>query len=123
MSYRKVWGEKYNQIISLFPICHRLPERTFNIKGYYFPVCARCTGFYISAFCYFIYVYFFYVQYSLNLILLGLLMLIPAFLDGFTQLLDFRYSNNTLRLFTGLVGGIGLGILIKALKWVIIINY
>lgn len=120
--FKENLGDKYNQIISIFPICHRLPDRTFKIGKWQFPVCARCTGFYISAFSYFIYVYLFYVQYTPYLIMLGLLMLIPAFLDGFTQLLEFRCSNNPLRFFTGLIGGLGLGILIKALKWAIIMH-
>ncbi len=66
-------------------ICHRIPERTFNIHGHYFPVCARCTGFYIGAFSYFIYVYYFYVDYTTTLIIFAILMMIPTFLDGFTQ--------------------------------------
>ncbi len=49
-------------------------------------------------------------------------MMIPAFLDGFTQLLGTRMSNNTLRLLTGLAGGVGLAILVKAIKWMILIN-
>lgn len=99
-----------------------MPDRTFNIRGYYFLVCARCTGFYIGAFSYFIYAYFFYVQYTYHLIILAILMLIPAFIDGFTQLLNYRISNNSLRLFTGIIGGLGLGILIKALKWAMIMQ-
>lgn len=102
--------------------CHRLPERTFKVKGHYFPVCSRCTGLYISLFSYFIYAYFFYVEYSLYLILLAILMVIPTFIDGFTQLLGLRESNNTLRLTTGLIGGLGLGILVKSLKWMIIMG-
>ncbi len=51
------------EIIKDLPICHRLPDRTFKIRNWYFPVCARCTGLYIGAFSYFIYVYFFYVDY------------------------------------------------------------
>ncbi|HBT85919.1 MAG TPA: hypothetical protein DEF85_09545 [Clostridiaceae bacterium] len=113
---------KCSQLISKIPICHRLPDRTFNIRGHYLPVCSRCTGFYIGAFSYFIYVYFYYVQYTSSLIILAILMLLPAFLDGFTQLLNFRISNNTLRLFTGLIGGVGLAILVKALKWMILMN-
>lgn len=104
-------------------ICHRIPERTFNIRGIYFPVCARCTGFYIGAFIYFIYAYFFYVEYTVYLITLAILMIVPAFLDGFTQLLGTRISNNKLRLLTGLLGGLGLAILVKAIKWVILISY
>lgn len=107
---------KIHRIAHKIPICHRMPERTFNIRGHYFPVCARCTGFYIGAFFYFIFVYFFYVQYTTFIILIAFLMLIPTFLDGFTQLFDIRESNNILRLFTGLIGGIGLAILVKAVK-------
>lgn len=104
-------------------ICHRIPERTFKIRGHYFPFCSRCTGFYIGAFSYFIYAYFVYVEYTFSLILLAFLMIIPAFLDGFTQLIETRESNNTLRLLTGLVGGVGLAILVKALKWIIITGF
>ena len=47
-------------------------------------------------------------------------MLIPALMDGSTQLFSFRESNNLLRLITGLIGGIGLAILVKALKYFIL---
>ena len=102
-------------------ICHRLPERTFKIRGHYFPVCSRCTGFYISLFLYYVYTFFFFVEYNNNLIILALLLLIPALIDGSTQLLDLRESNNYLRLATGILGGLGLGIIIKAIKWAIFI--
>jgi uncharacterized membrane protein len=46
----------------------------------------------------------------------------PTLLDGLTQLFGFRDSNNILRLFTGLIGGVGLAILIKALKYMILIH-
>ncbi|MEN4005892.1 MAG: DUF2085 domain-containing protein [Methanobacteriaceae archaeon] len=105
-----------NESTSNVFICHRLPERTFKIKNHYFPVCSRCTGFYIGAFSYFGFVYFVYVQYNIAMISLAILMILPAFYDGITQFFGFRESNNTLRIITGLFGGIGLGILIKALK-------
>ena len=100
-------------------ICHRKPERSFFIKGYQFPVCARCTGFYISLAAYFIYAYYFYVDYNSYLLLFAILALIPTAIDGITQLLEYRESNNILRFGTGLLGGLGLGILIKALKYFI----
>ncbi|MGL6298553.1 MAG: DUF2085 domain-containing protein [Methanobacteriaceae archaeon] len=100
-------------------ICHRKPERTFKIKNTYFPVCARCTGFYIAAISYFGYVYYFYVDYNIQLILLAILMLTPAAIDGLTQFYTSRESNNVLRFFTGILGGIGLGIILKAIKWYI----
>lgn len=30
-------------------ICHQRPERSFFWSGHQFPVCARCTGLYVSA--------------------------------------------------------------------------
>ncbi|MGZ7109188.1 MAG: DUF2085 domain-containing protein [Methanobacterium sp.] len=100
--------------------CHRIPERTFKIKNHYFPVCARCTGAYIGLFSYFTFVYFVFIQYTLPVILLGTLMIVPMALDGVTQFMDLRESKNSLRFFTGLIGGIGLGIMFKALKMVLL---
>lgn len=102
-------------------ICHRKPERSFFIKGYQFPVCARCTGFYISLIIYYIYAYYNYVHYNMYLLIFAVLLLVPAFLDGLTQFKGFRESNNFLRLISGLLGGLGLGIIIKAIKWYIFI--
>lgn len=100
-------------------ICHRKPERSFIIKGHQFPVCARCTGFYISLIIYFTYTYYFYVDYNFALLTLAIILLIPAGIDGLTQFLKQRESNNILRFTTGLLGGLGLGIIIKALKYFI----
>ena len=100
-------------------ICHRKPERSFHIKGHQFPVCARCTGFYIALTIYFTYTYFNYVDYNPFTLISAILLLLPAAIDGFTQFFEYRESNNTLRLITGLLGGLGLGILVKALKYFI----
>lgn len=101
-------------------ICHRLPERTFKVRGHYFPVCSRCTGAYMGMFSYYFFVYFVYVQYTPILIITALLMITPTFLDGLTQFFEFRESNNALRFSTGLIAGLGLGILFKAMKWILI---
>lgn len=106
-------------IFKMFSFCHRLPERTFNFRGHYFPVCSRCTGIYLGAFTYFIYVFFFYVDYTYQLIFLAFLMILPTFVDGLSQFLGYRESNNVLRFSTGLLAGLGLAILVKALKWVL----
>ena len=100
-------------------ICHRKPERSFFIKGHQFPVCSRCTGFYISLIMYFIYTYYFFVDYNVYVLIFAVLLLVPTAIDGITQLLEYRESNNKLRFITGLLGGLGLGILIKALKYFI----
>lgn len=114
-------GDSNKNLLKVF-ICHKLPERTFKIKNHYFPVCSRCTGIYIGAFSYFIFVYFVYVQYNIAMILSAILMVLPTFSDGITQFFGFRESNNTLRFFTGLIAGVGLGILVKALKWFLILK-
>ena len=100
-------------------ICHRKPERSFFIKGHQFPVCSRCTGFYISLIIYFIYTYYFFVDYNVYVLIFAVLLLVPTVIDGITQLFEYRESNNKLRFITGLLGGLGLGILIKALKYFI----
>lgn len=74
----------------------------------------------MGMFSYFIFVYLVFIQYTLPVILIGALMTMPMALDGFTQFMDFRESNNNLRFFTGLIGGIGLGIMFKALKMVLL---
>lgn len=104
-------------------ICHRKPERSFFISGYQFPVCSRCTGFYLSLILYFIYAYYFFVDYTQFLLICAVLLLVPAGYDGITQLLGLRESNNILRFITGLVGGIGLAIILKAIKWYIYITF
>ncbi|WP_295620400.1 DUF2085 domain-containing protein [uncultured Methanobrevibacter sp.] len=89
-------------------ICHRRPERSFFYKGHQFPVCARCTGFYISGISTIVLLKLFPVPYSLTTLIIGIILLIPCAIDGFTQLFEFRESNNILRFITGLLGGVGL---------------
>jgi len=31
-------------------VCHQLPDHSFSLNGYQFPLCARCTGSFLSAF-------------------------------------------------------------------------
>ena len=89
-------------------ICHRKPGRSFFYKGRQFPVCARCTGFYISGITSIILLNFIPVPYSITTLLIGIILLIPCAIDGFTQLFEMRESINILRLITGLLGGVGL---------------
>ena len=100
-------------------ICHRKPERSFFIRGHQFPVCARCTGFYISLFAYFIFTYYNFVNYNISLLAFASILLIPAAFDGIIQFYNLQESNNARRFITGLLGGLGLGIILKAIKWFI----
>ena len=82
--------------------CHRLPDRSFFYRGTQFPVCARCTGIWVG--------------YVIGLLVVvahllpwwsGFVLLLPALIDGGTQLLRWRSSTNDLRLVTGIALGIG----------------
>ena len=49
----------------------------------------------------------------MNLFIISIILMIPTAIDGFTQFLGYRKSNNNLRFVTGLIGGIGLIIFMK----------
>lgn len=84
--------------------CHQKPERSFCIKGYQFPVCARCTGVIVGQLT------------EIILLCLGIKMGLPAALiliaimglDWFIQFLKIKESTNIRRLITGICGGLGL---------------
>jgi uncharacterized membrane protein len=84
--------------------CHQMPERSFHINGYTFPVCARCTGVFLGQLLAVV-VFLcglkcpWYIAASL-LALMGL--------DWLIQQLGIRESTNLRRLITGLCGGYGL---------------
>lgn len=87
-----------------FVFCHQIPERSFKFKGRQFPVCARCTGILIG-YCAFPLFYFGIIKLSiLPIILLNL----PIFIDGITQYMGWRESNNKLRLITGFLSSFAL---------------
>lgn len=100
------------KLVSVFYMCHQLPERSLFLWDMQFPICSRCMGIYIGG--------------SLGGLaaLMGgvlklpkvfrtkkmlLLMMLPMAVDGVTQtLLYARESDNTLRLATGLMFGFGI---------------
>lgn len=95
-----------------FIFCHRRPDRTFRFKDKYFPVCARCTGIYIGTSFIFILHYFINLVYNLNLLFLSIILMFPTAIDGTTQLLKWRESCNWIRLVTGLLFGVGYGLIL-----------
>lgn len=88
------WGKRLG--------CHQMPERSFFIKGYQFPVCARCTGVLISsiAACMVFFLYPLGWQWCAALSFV-------MFFDWFIQWTGIRESTNIRRLVTGMVGGYG----------------
>ena len=101
-------------------ICHRMPERSFFIKGHQFPVCARCTGGYLGIFLMNLIYFLIIMPYNYQMILLSFVLIIPSGIDGGTQFLGLRESNNVLRLITGLLLGFGIVILCKYIKHVLL---
>ena len=63
-------------------ICHRKPERSFFFRGHQFPVCARCTGFYISGITTMLFLKLTEIDYNLLTLAMGILLLIPSAIDG-----------------------------------------
>jgi uncharacterized membrane protein len=84
-----------------FAICHQMPERSFKYKGRQFPLCARCTGIFIGYFTFPI----FQLQIIKPSLLLIILLSIPMFVDSITQSMNYRESNNILRVITGFLFG------------------
>ena len=82
--------------------CHQMPERSFFIKGFQFPVCARCIGVILSAII--ATIIFFKKRLPIGLCLsMSSVML----LDWGMQYLKIKESTNSRRLITGLIGGFG----------------
>lgn len=84
--------------------CHQMPERSFFIFGYQFPVCARCTGVFIgqAAAC---------VLAGFRKILspaISLFLLLIMGADWFIQRVGILVSTNFRRLITGILGGMGI---------------
>lgn len=95
--------------------CHQMPERSFFIKGYQFPVCARCTGVLIGYIACLIGHFIFGTK--LTVCLAGCLVM---FTDWYIQYLDIKESTNIRRLITGIMGGYGvMGIQILCVKFAI----
>ncbi|MDD5111737.1 MAG: DUF2085 domain-containing protein [Candidatus Altiarchaeota archaeon] len=101
----------YNSV-SLFKMCHQLPERSLFIGGVQFPICARCLGIYIGGSIGAIAAFIAGRPKFLSgkvLLVLFVALTAPMAIDGVTQtLLYARESSNGLRLVTGLLFGFGL---------------
>jgi len=96
-----------NQLLLLLP-CHRLPDRCISIGSYKMALCARCLGVFLGL---------------LSGVLLGALGIFmtrwfilpffaPMLIDAETQRVGVRYSNNLLRMITGILFGAGMGLFI-----------
>lgn len=83
--------------------CHQKPERSFFIKNYQFPVCARCTGVFVGQIIAIILAFFCEIPCWLSVTLM-----VPMGIDWSIQRFKGIMSNNIRRLITGLLCGFGL---------------
>ena len=83
--------------------CHQRADRSFYIKGYQLPICARCTGIVLSSPI----GYILYFGKKIRL-MCGIALCLPMIIDGGIQYLGIKESTNFRRFLTGLLGGIGL---------------
>lgn len=83
--------------------CHQMYERSFTLKGYQFPVCARCTGIFIGNI---IGILLCIMKVRISLKICVLLIFIMA-CDGFLQLFKIKESTNIRRFFIGILAGVG----------------
>ena len=94
--------------------CHQMPERSFFIHGYQFPVCARCTGVYTA---YIIAAIVFWIKpldYKICI-----LFCVIMFLDWLIQRIGIMQSTNARRLVTGLMGGYAVMTLqLEFMRWI-----
>ena len=84
--------------------CHQMPERSFTVKGYQFPVCARCCGVFLGYLVAPIAYWKLGFHRLKHFAFAGLLLM---FLDWLLQAIHIKESNNLRRLLTGIAGGFG----------------
>lgn len=84
-------------------ICHHRPDRSIRFLGLENYFCSRCLGIIFGILIGILLLVFgIYLSF-----IIALISIIPLILDGLSQLFGYRESNNIIRLFTGLLYGIG----------------
>ena len=94
-----------------FCFCHRRKDRSIWFFGLEKIFCSRCLGILIGGSFGLILVLF---QYQIELIW-SVLLLLPLCIDGSLQALQYRESNNIVRLITGFLFGVGLQFFLSTL--------
>ena len=92
-----------------FCLCHRKEERSIWFFGLEKILCSRCIGI-LNGGILGIILTKFNIFFSP---IIGSILIVPMLIDGFSQNLNFRMSNNYLRLISGFLFGIGLVILLN----------
>lgn len=85
--------------------CHQRSDRSFFVKGYQFPICARCTGVLMG---YVLALPIILFLKSSIWIYISILFCVIMFSDWYIQFLRIKESTNLRRFITGILGGIGI---------------
>lgn len=93
--------------------CHQIPERSFFVHGYQFPVCARCTGIIVGYLVSFIYALIFRkISFFTEIILI-----LPMAFDGLLQFFTDYLSTNLKRFITGGMAGFAFIQMLKSILY------
>lgn len=107
---RACMSELWEKVLNFFNYigdhsgCHQIPERCFTVKGYTFPMCARCTGALLGQIAACVLAGFKVVLNPIS----GIIMLSIMGADWLLQRLGIKQSTNFRRFITGIIGGFGL---------------
>lgn len=93
-------------------VCHQKSERCFVYQGKRMNICSRCFGLYLFSFVGLVLGFSVSPVYLTKIFLLKLTLIftLPFFIDGFTQFIGLRESNNLLRFVTGSLAGFICGV-------------
>lgn len=87
--------------------CHGIPNRCLTLWNVPMPICARCTAIYAGALAGLVLMPMLPAMSERAARFLMYAAATPLGIDGLTQLTTLRESTNTLRIATGIIGGIG----------------
>ena len=93
-------------------VCHGDPVRSFWCRGRPLPLCSRCTLLYPSAVILILLSFPFFLSYNIpsyTMLVVFLILNGPLVIDGYSQYVGWRSSNNLLRAVTGALSGAGIG--------------
>ena len=90
-------------------MCHGIPERCLYLFGVPMPICARCVGIYAGLIAGLIAFWLLPMVTEKAMRIAAFIAVTPLAIDGLTQLARLRESTNPLRLSTGIVAGLALG--------------
>ena len=90
-------------------MCHGIQERCLDLFGVPMPICARCVGIYAGILAGIAAFLVLPVLREKTMRIAAFIAVTPLAIDGLTQLAGLRESTNPLRLSTGIVAGLALG--------------